>query len=437
MLPAPWCGVLAGLLLAWMPDPQFPSRFAPLTLSLTHIIAVAMLLPVMIGALFQLFPVVAGQSIAAAKRIAPWVAISCFSTALCLSWGFFYSSRIAFISAGVIALLLLGSTAIALFDAGRRMFPLLRVDASLATLATISLPISLLLLFALLMLSVLLSWLQIDFMALLQAHVVWALVGLLACLVGGVAATTVPMFWQTARPSRAWSRFWPCPVFILCAFVTLASMFEQFNMPLVSVLSILCGVGLIYLSLMLKNLLGARRRFDPAWPLWVASVLSWMLAAVLCMLYVGRTYLTSLFQLPLLPLMPSSLSWESMPWMIGVLVLIGGAVLPMNAMIGKIVPFLVFLHVRRAIPMGQKIPSMQMILPPVFLRYQARLVLVSLCFAVLLPIAPSILRWCAGLSFSASQALLAIVLMRCLLSYRRQIQINRSASTSAMHPSKL
>ena len=38
--------------------------------------------------------------------------------------------------------------------------------------------------------------------------------------------------------------------------------------------------------------------------------------------------------------------------------------MPVNAMLGKIIPFLVFLHLRRQIPAGKRVPTMQAVLPP-------------------------------------------------------------------------
>jgi hypothetical protein len=71
LLPAPWLGLVAGLLLAFGSASGLPDRFAPLTLAVTHSLVLGMLMPVMIGALFQLMPVVAGQTVAAARYISP------------------------------------------------------------------------------------------------------------------------------------------------------------------------------------------------------------------------------------------------------------------------------------------------------------------------------------------------------------------------------
>ena len=54
LLPVPWVGAAAGLLLALGPAAGLPDRFAPLTLALVHALTVGTLLPVMLGALVRL-----------------------------------------------------------------------------------------------------------------------------------------------------------------------------------------------------------------------------------------------------------------------------------------------------------------------------------------------------------------------------------------------
>ena len=59
-----------GFDVAFAPSEGLPHRFSPLVLSLTHLIAIGMLAPVMIGALFQLFPVVGGRRLGCVCHIA-------------------------------------------------------------------------------------------------------------------------------------------------------------------------------------------------------------------------------------------------------------------------------------------------------------------------------------------------------------------------------
>ena len=88
LLPVPWAGAAVGLLLAFGPAGGLPDRFAPLALALVHALAVGTLLPAMLGALFQLFPVVAGVPVPGARWVSPCVAATCAGTAVALATGF-------------------------------------------------------------------------------------------------------------------------------------------------------------------------------------------------------------------------------------------------------------------------------------------------------------------------------------------------------------
>ena len=153
----------------------------------------------------------------------------------------------------------------------------------------------------------------------------------------------------------------------------------------------------------------AKRSFDPAWILWLACTICWCLAAILMASLV-------LFSAQLPPLFA-----QAFPWWIGVFALVGGAVLPVNAMLGKIIPFLVFLHLRRQIPAGRRVPTMQAVLPPQRLKWQARLVLSALFLLLILPLAPTALSILAGITFAVSQGLMGSLLMLTLFRYRREL----------------
>lgn len=422
MMPAPWCGAIAGLVLAFAPTQGLPDRFSPLVLSLTHLIALGMLVPIMIGALFQLFPVLGGQHVRATRYIAPFVALGSATVAGLLSFGFYTHEAQKFVLAAAIAGLLYGSVAIVLCEAAWRLRLPAIADASLRTLGGIALAIAVVVVLACGLCLLLAGWWQFDLLTLLQAHVWWALVGWVGCLVLGVASTVVPMFWQTPRPNAVWRRVTPYPIWISLAVLSLpwASAWQT---ALYSVAAI-AGLGLMLVCL--RHLLQARRRFDPAWGLWLGCVLSWAGAAILLLLWMCSPLLENL-------LSQDSLQGEflrAIPWWIGVACLIGGGVFPVNAMLGKIIPFLVFLHVRRAIPLGQKIPSMQVILPPQYLRWQARLVQLSLMMLLALPFAPEQIRVAAGLLFSFSQLSMAVLILKCLFSFRRQMKLKPSTPSS-------
>lgn len=406
LLPAPWLGVAAGLLLAFGPAAGLPDRYSPLVLAVTHVLALGMLAPIMVGALFQLLPVVAGQVVRPAKWIAPFVALGSATIAAGLSTGFLAGNSNGFVIAAWIAIILYGAIVLALGSAAWRMFLPTNPDASLKTLRGIALALALVIAFGVALAGAFAGWWQIDIAYVLRLHVGWGLVGWIACLVLGVASTVVPMFWQTNRPSLRWHRHLPWDIWLglLLLFVPLSD----------SLLTLLISALALFICVLavsaFRTLLTAKRSFDPAWILWLVCAGSWGSAAVLLLL---QTHLATII----------TPNWLSLlPWWIGVFCLVGGAVMPINAMLGKIIPFLIFLHLRRQIPMGRRVPSMQVVLPPERLRWQARAVCFSLLSLLLLPLAPMPLKYLAGLSFAISQAMLALFLLMSLFRYRRELR---------------
>src|SRR5450830_690881 len=369
LLPAPWLGALAGVLLAFGNSNGLPDRFAPLALALTHCLVLGMLAPIMIGALFQLMPVVAGQTVVAARYLAPCVALGSAFIAMALAVGFLAGDLRGFQLAIGVALPLYGAVIAALGATAWRSF---------------------------------VGWWHIDIMHFLDLHVAWGLLGWTATLVLGIASTTVPMFWQTVRPGTHWQTYLPG-----CLWLPLMVAFFPPCWSLALVLACLVVGGTAGIALYV--VWHAKRRFDPTWVLWVVCAISWLCAALL-------VFMLGVFS----PYLPASLKLI-FPWWIGVLTLVGGAVLPINAMLGKIIPFLVFMHLRRQTPAGRRVPTMHQLTAQERLLLQARAVLLAFILLLLLPFSPSVLAMVAGFTFAASQGLLGILLALSLLRYRREL----------------
>jgi hypothetical protein len=409
LLPAPWMGMATGLLLAFGPQQGLPERFSPLVLALTHCLVLGMLAPIMLGALFQLMPVVAGQAVTGARRIAPFVALGSALIAAALTLGFLWGRTTGFATAIVLATLLYGAVIVALLVTACKVVV---VDATTRSLRWIAWALLLVVALGISLAGNFAGWWQLDVMYVLDLHVGWGLVGWIAALVLGVASTTVPMFWQTRRPSAHWQKVLPGVLWLalLPAFLPALQPYA---------LLFACSLIFIIASLSLKAISQARRRFDPAWSLWLVCAGSYMAAALLAALPTAQR-LVSGFVFSSIAL-PDFVS-QALPWWTGILVLVGGAVLPVNAMLGKIIPFLVFLHLRKQTPMGQRVPTMQVVLPPQRLLWQARMVLLAFALLLLLPLAPAWLTTAAGLVFSLSQGYLGSLLIICLLRYRHELK---------------
>lgn len=403
LLPAPWLGALAGVLLACGPAAGLPDRFSPLTLAVTHVLVLGMLAPVMIGALFQLMPVVAGQTVSAARFISPFVAAGSALIAAGLAAGFLSGHPHGFALAAGVAILLYGAIVLAL---GRTAWKIIALDATTRTLRWIPLALLAVIGFGVTMAGNFAGWWQSDIAYWLDLHVAWGLVGWIAALLLGIASTTVPMFWQSRRPGDRWQAALPVALWV----PLLAAFWPQWR-------SLAIGGGCLsvglFAAIAAHAVWHARRRFDPSWALWLCSAVSWLAAAVLVAIAVLAQQIPGMFPAWLL---------SGIPWWTGVLALVGGAVMPVNAMLGKIIPFLVFLHLRRQLPPRQRVPTMQAVLPPARLLWQTRLLLLAYVALLLLPLAPRELALAAGILFAASQALIGVLLLQTLLRYRHELR---------------
>ncbi|PLP97399.1 hypothetical protein [Cupriavidus pauculus] len=411
LMPAPWLGAAAGLLLACGPPDGLPHRFAPLALASVHVLALAMLLPVMLGALFQMMPVIARVPVPQVRWVAPFVALVGAGTAVALATGFVGAHATGFRWAAMLGLFPL-LVAVLLLVAGRRVA---RVDATTRTLARIGAPL-LATIAAGIGLAGMLGggwtlplppWLPTTLPTLLSLHVAWGLGGWLCALVTGVSTTVLPMFWQARQLPDALQRCLPIAHWLLLlAFSVVAVAFPHHAF---SSFALLPWLGFVVLlgGWMLAAVLRARRRHDPHWLLWTAAIASMVAAAILTAI--------QLFQPANTPM--------ALPWWIGVLALVGGGVLPVTAMLGKIVPFLVWLHLRRLLQPRARVPVMQDIISPVRQRQQALLLMAAFVTLLALPLAPVWLARVGGLLFAASNAWLGYQLLtalRCMFRMRKQ-----------------
>ncbi|WP_066733767.1 hypothetical protein [Cupriavidus sp. D384] len=411
LMPAPWLGAAAGLLLACGPADGLPHRFAPLALASVHALALAMLLPVMLGALFQMLPVIARAPVPRVRWLAPFVALAGAGIAAALAVGFVGAQATAFRWAAMLGLFPL-LVSIILLSAGRRVA---RVDATTRTLAWVGVPL-LLAVAAGVGLAFTLgggwtpsisTWFSAQLPTLLSLHVAWGLGGWLCALVTGVSTTVLPMFWQTRQLPAALQRCLPMAHWLLLfAFSVVAVVFPDHHLASFALLPWLAFVVLLGIS-MLAAVLRARRRHDPHWLLWPTAIASMVMASILTAI--------QLFQSGDAPM--------ALPWWIGVLALVGGGVLPITAMLGKIVPFLVWLHLRRLLPPRARVPVMQDIISPVRQRQQGWLLLAAFVVLLALPLAPAWLARVGGVLFAASNAWLGYQLLsalRCMLRMRKQ-----------------
>ncbi|MDR1996002.1 hypothetical protein, partial [Azonexus sp.] len=363
-LTAPLFLVLAGLLLVVSGSGIFTSRWMPATLALVHLITIGFMLQVMIGALIQVLPVVAGADLRRPLPLARLVHAALTVGVLLLAAGFL---------AGWPALLRAAAVLLALGIGGFLLAAIPAVFAQASTSPTIrGLKLSLLGLAGVAALGVTLAlglahgW-SLSYSELTDLHAGWGLVAWAGVLLVAMAYVVVPMFQLTpgypARPS-----WWFPP--LLLALMLLWSLAVAFGWPLPGRLAqgALAVCGLIFAGLTLRLQAQRRRaRADATSRYWQAG---------------------SLAALGALTMFAAATAWpaaaEHPAWTpLFAILLLAGAFIPFIAgMLYKIVPFLTWMHLQQGMQPGLPVPNMNRLLPDQAMQRQMQAYLAALALLV-------------------------------------------------------
>lgn len=393
-LTAPWFLVAAGLLAAF--DPGWTEGpLSPTALALTHLLTLGFLGMVMLGALTQMLPVLAGAPM---PGIRPVAAIGHASLTLgtpLLAWGLWRGEPAALLhGAGLLWLglaPLLISAGLALADARRLDSVHAMRVAFVALLATLALGLGLA------------GWLADALPAgwrpdapfiWLRAHALAGLAGWVAILVVGVAWQVVPML-QVTPAYPAWATR---PLLVVLTSAVGVALLAPAPWRVVGEIAL--ALGLAAFALVTLDLQRRRKRklASPTLDLWRLGMLG-LIGAV------------ALFALPL-PGEPARVAG-------GVLFLVGFAASVVIGMLDKIVPFLAWFHLRAGLGTSAgALPGMKDFLSDAAARRQARLHLVALVCLVAAPFAPA-LAVPGGLLLAAAGAVAGWNLARAARLYAR------------------
>ncbi len=374
--------------------------FQPRLLALVHLCVLGWLLPIALGALHQLLPVVLEVPLGS-ERLA-WGALALYVPgAVTLVVCFATFTVGAPLVAGASALL----CALLLYAIGLAR-PLVRAERLGITGLFVAAALLHLLLAA--ALGAALAWnlhapyLPFDHLRLLRAHAHVAGLGFFGLLIMGVSFRLIEMFLLVHgigyRPA------WVALVAVNAAVLTLAAAFLAASPVLHTLGAALAAIGLGAYLLQATRLLGARKRsaHEAAW--WNTG---------LSLVYLAAALLAGGLPALVPALAPEDPTWQSrLILAYGVLALPGFVGSIVVGQLGKIVPFLVWLH-RFSPYLGlMKVPKAADLLPerPQWLQ-------LALMHAGLLALLVGVLAGCAPLrtigaaSFTASAAVLAYTLL--------------------------
>ncbi|MBI5851961.1 MAG: hypothetical protein HZB39_13185 [Planctomycetes bacterium] len=407
-LTAPLFGVLAGIVVIVEGETVFASRWSPALIGATHLLTLGWLAMVMIGALFQVVPVLSGRGIPAAARVAAPVHLALTLGTLGLAYGLVASSP------NLVALGLGGLLAAFLLFGGLLAWRVLRPSRGGGALVTIRFAV--LALFATVALGAWMAagiaWpsLGIPYRASTDSHARFGLFGWVLLLVMGVSQQVVPMFHVTPPFPAAIAR--GCGVTVFGGLILLAT--SDARLAVVIGASATASASLAWAIALLAVLAKRKRRRTDA------TVRAWQLA---CWVLIGTAPIA--WQIAVVPDLPISfVARHQQALLLGVLVVLGFCVTVVLGMLQKIVPFLAFTHLQRralknpaAIPL---LPAMEDFVSTRTATIQIAIHATAIALTIAAAFEPAVAR-AAGAALCVDFAFCAVNLTRAALRYRRVV----------------
>lgn len=399
-LTAPLFAVLAGLLVAVEGPDMLASRWTAGALAATHLLTIGFMLQVMLGALIQILPVVAGADLKRPLLVARTVHVGLSVGALLLAAGFLFGlpyllGTAAFIL-GLTVLFFLVATLMALIDVPTSSPTIRGIKSALFGLAgVVCLGITL-------ALGLAYGW-ALPMAALTDLHAGWGLGGWAAILLAAMAYVVVPMFQLTpGYPARA---SWWFPAFML-AMLLLWSVALLAEMPLLARLgqlgAALAGIAFAGVTMRLQ---GKRRRARPD-----ATYRYWQLGL--------SASIFALFLLSTVAVWPAASDIDGWALCFGILLVAGGFIPFIVGMLYKIVPFLSWIHLQNAGQAKVPAPAMNKLLSDLAMHRQMLAYGASLALLVAAVFLPEWLARPAGLAFAAANGWLWWNLASAIRRYR-------------------
>lgn len=402
-LTAPVFAVLAGLLLLWSGPDLFASRWTPEALALTHLITAGFMLQTMLGALFQLLPVVAGANMARPLLVARLVHGALTVGTLLLVAGFLTYEPLAF----RLAVLFLGAGAtLFIAAAGHALHGIPTTSPTIRGLRLALVGLAVTVAFGLL-LAASLGWsLALPLAQLTDIHLGWGFVAWGCALLAAVGYVVVPMFQLTPSYPGWFGRHFASLVLGVAALWTVADL-AGWTLPSAALGAavVLCAAAfaIVTLSIQWRS---KRAKLDPTQVYWRVAMFS---ALAACALWLAASAI------------PALAGWQGWPLLFAALLLLGGFMSVIVGMLYKIVPFLVWLHLQNLGRGRVLAPNMKKVLAEAHMRKQmyAHFAAVALFLGAVV--------WPQGLAYPAGAALVLANgwLVRNLLSalgvYRRHL----------------
>jgi len=317
-------GIAAGTLITLNGNALFQTTWHPATMALTHLITLGWLAMIMIGAIYQIVPVLVGKKVPAIGL--SWIVhILIIPAIISLTTGFFYYNIFLFyIAFGLLIsafTIFIGQVSLAIFSIKSKLPVVTAMRISIfSLLVTVIIGIILLGFYT--------GWwsLPIDRVNLKFIHLTWGFFGWISCLIIGVSFHVIPMFYLT-DPFLENKANW-----ILRGIFTSLLIVSVFQIIGTGFIWIIAGSlpGIIaivlYVFIILRMINNRKRKIkDTTLFYWKKGL---FLMPVSVAVFIGHQFLPT----------------EKILLLLGFLFLIGFAMSITTGMLYKIVPFLVWFH---------------------------------------------------------------------------------------------
>ncbi|MCP3674439.1 MAG: hypothetical protein GY829_08230 [Gammaproteobacteria bacterium] len=329
---APLAIIAIGLLWLFATPVEFISRWSNLLLASTHGITLGFMLMVMLGALFQVLPVVTGIAMPKATKLSKVVYLFLLIGVICLVFGFAFRQN-QMLGLGAIAVLI----ALIVFVSGLFIsFPQMRNTptswairlASVSLLITIGLGVAFIA-----------AWLEPSwfpsFRLWTNIHLLWGIIGWTLLLMMGVSFQIIPMFYVTPDYPKWVSHFLPVAIFVQLLSYNLVKVFGVFSDNSIATIIQLIFIAVSAVAYAIYTLYLLRQRKRKARDItiwfWNSAMVNFIITAALFIvnLFYQGQYSTLL------------------EIMIAVIALVGFAMALITGMLLKIIPFLVWLNIQQ------------------------------------------------------------------------------------------
>ncbi|MFQ5643344.1 MAG: hypothetical protein ACE5FQ_06565 [Thiogranum sp.] len=403
-LTVPVFGVLAAVILFLDGGQLLQSRWLPATLAVVHVFTLGYIGMAMLGALFQMLPVVMGAVFPQAERAAGIVHLLVSAGTLCLVGAFVTQLTVLFAVAIVVlvpVLALFGmGVVVAVFRAGKGKTTARAVQlAALALVVTVAMG------------GYLASGYAFGAVSLspevVNYHAVWGVIGWIFILVVGISGQVIPMFLTTPPYPDLFGKWL---VYVLVSVLVAGSLLPVQGVQQLAV--VLAGVLMLAYAVVTLYLLGKRRRrrFDITDWFWRVGMVCLVLGTGSGVYdYFGDT-----------------LAGDKLPVLSGLFLLAGFAVSIINGMLYKIVPFLVWLNLRMPAVRGKLKPGTKLYTPNIHevidvrpMKIQLALHVAGLLLLVASVLLQGVMVYVAAAALLASNLLLLVNLSRAVSLYRK------------------